>query len=370
MRITCVRVRDFRSYRSAELRPGPAVSVISGRNGAGKTNLLEAVYVGCTGRSFRTATDREAIRFGQDVARVEIEAHGEDGSHAISVGLSRAEGRRVRLDGAPVQRLADADARPLAAVFAPDRLELVKGGPALRRAHLDQVVAALWPGRAQTRRAYAGALAQRNALLSRIRAGGAGPQALDAWDETLAAAGIGLMDDRAEAVAALAPGFATAAHELGLEGTPTIQYRPRSPAASAEELVRELGERRATDLERGFTGHGPHRDDLAVSRDGRALRSYGSQGEQRMGLLALLVAERTAIASTRSAPALLLDDAMSELDVDRRRRLMEMVSAVPGQTLITTTDVDHVPGARSGDVTRVSVSDGAIVEAVAEREAA
>ena len=147
MIVTRLTVRDFRSYEAAELRPGPGLTVIAGRNGAGKTNLLEALYFACTGRSCRTANERESVRFGAALTRLELEAEDANGRHSISVGFQPGEPKHLRVDGAPVDRLTDSEARPLVAVFLPDRLELVLGAPALRRAHLDQVVAAMWPAR-------------------------------------------------------------------------------------------------------------------------------------------------------------------------------------------------------------------------------
>jgi DNA replication and repair protein RecF len=248
----------------------------------------------------------------------------------------------------------------------PDRLELVKGAPGVRRAHLDQVVAALWPARTVARRAYAHALAQRNALLARIRSGRAGRETMSAWDLHLAGHGLALMKDRAEAVAAAAPPFSRYAQDLGLTGAPTIEYRPRSKASSPEQLAEELSARLDSDLERGFTGHGPHRDDLLLAREGRELRSYGSQGQQRLALLALLLAEREVISAVRpSPPVMLLDDVMSELDHDRRSALVEVLRAGEGQAIITTTDVEHVPGAARGDVALLGVSDGRVLREAA-----
>ena len=251
---------------------------------------------------------------------MEVQTQDPEGrAHELTVGFQPGEPKRMRVDGADVERLSDTSARPLVSVFLPDRLELVKGPPALRRSHLDQVVAAIWPGRAGSRRAYSQALAQRNALLGRIRSGRASRASLPAWDAELARHGIALREDRAATVELLAEPFTSAAGELGLTGDATLRYRPRSTAPDAEALAAELAERVEGDLERGFTGHGPHRDDLVLARDGRELRAYGSQGEQRMGLLALLLAERDVLADERGAPPLLLlDDVMSELDSGRR----------------------------------------------------
>jgi DNA replication and repair protein RecF len=361
--VTRLRLRDFRTYASAQVELGERLTVVHGPNGAGKTNLLEGLYFGCTGRSCRTTNEREVVRFDAPAARVEVQGRDRDGEHELSVGFQPGEAKRFRVDGAPAERLIDAPHRPLVSVFLPDRLELVKGPPALRRAHLDQLVAALWPARASTRRAYSQALAQRNALIARVRAG-ASRSALAAWDQELARHGVALRDDRASAVDLLRERFATAAGELGLAGTAQLRYRPRSRAATAEELAAELAERVDSDLDRGFTTHGPHRDDVVLLRDGRDLRAYGSQGEQRLALLALLLAERAALQDERGAPPLLLlDDVMSELDADRRERLVERLRV--GQSVVTTTDLAHVPGAEEDDVVRLRVEAGAVVAEVA-----
>src|SRR6185295_4014014 len=210
------------------------------------------------------------------------------------------------------------------------------------------------------RRAYSQALAQRNALLARLRAGHGSRASLGAWDLELARHAIALRDDRARAVGYLDARFATVAGELGLLGAVTLRYRPRSDAATPEDLAAELAARLDSDLERGFTGHGPHRDELLLLRDGRELRVYGSQGEQRLALLALLLAERAALEEERGAPpVLLLDDVMSELDAERRERLVERIGAA-GQSVITTTDLAHVPGAAAPGVVRLSVTPGAV----------
>ncbi|MEX2196053.1 MAG: DNA replication/repair protein RecF [Thermoleophilaceae bacterium] len=358
MIVTRIALRDFRNYERAEVEVGERLTVVHGPNGAGKTNLLEALYLGCTGRSCRTSNEREVVRFGCRVARVSVETEGDDGRHLIEVGIEPGEGRLLRVDGAAVERLAGVQARPLVAVFIPDRLELVKGAPAARRAHLDQLVAALWPSRADTRTAYARALAQRNALLGRVRAGAGSPRLLDTWDAELARHGVTLMADRAAALTLVSEPFARLAAELGLPEPAAVEYRPRSRAHDAGVLRAELAERREGDLGRGFTDHGPHRDDVALLHAGRPLRAYGSQGQQRLALLTLLFAEREVLLDQRGrAPLMLLDDVMSELDASRRARLVELVRA-SGQAIVTATDCDHVPGAEHSGVATVGVDSG------------
>jgi DNA replication and repair protein RecF len=307
------------------------------------------------------------VRFDATTTRVEVDLRDADGrAHALAVGFAPGDTKRLQADGVTVERLVDVETRPLVCVFMPDRLELVKGPPALRRSHIDQVVAASWPARAATRRAYGRALAQRNALLAGIRSGRASRRSLPAWDAELARHGIELREDRATVVDLLSPRFAALAEALGLGDAAELRYRPRSRAADAAELAAELAERTESDLERGFTGHGPHRDDLALLREARELRAYGSQGEQRLALLALLLAERETLASTRGAvPLMILDDVMSELDPDRRALLAAMLRE-SGQSVITTTDLGHVPGAGDAGVARLRVAGGAVLrEAVA-----
>jgi DNA replication and repair protein RecF len=365
MRVVSVSVRNFRTYEAAAAPLGGGLTVVSGANGAGKTNLLEAIYFGCTGRSCRTGNDRELVRFGADTTRVAVAAEDDLGHHELTVGFTPGEAKRMTVDGAQVERLLDAPQRPLVSVFLPDRLELIKGVPALRRAHLDQFVTALWPARAATRRAYAQALAQRNALIARLRTGAASQSTIDAWDTQLAEAGLALMADRREAVAMTRESFVTACNRLGLDGDAEITYRPRSRASLAAEFVEELRERLQGDIERGFTEHGPHRDDLVITREGRSLRTYGSQGQQRLGLLALLLAERRVIGMLRPAvPLMLLDDVMSELDRDRRASLVELLAEGGGQALITTTDLEHVPGVFAPGVARIAVEHGTLAEDV------
>jgi DNA replication and repair protein RecF len=367
MRIVSARLRDFRTYARAEARLGPGLTVVHGPNGAGKSNLLESLYYGCTARSPRTRNERELIRFGADAARVVVKVADGSQEHELSVGFGayaagERPAKRMTADGAPVERLLDLEQRPLLSVFMPDRLELLKGAPTLRRAHLDQFVAAIWPARAHARREYSQVLAQRNALLSGIRAGRASAETLSTWDRELAARALALRGLRADAVALLATPFAERAAQLGCSGAASLEYRPRSRAADVEAFVAELEQRLPRDLERGFSGHGPHRDELAVLRDGRGLRVYGSQGEQRLALLALLLAERDVLATEcRRMPIMLLDDVMSELDADRRELLARELS-VGGQSVIATTDLGHVPGAGEAAVARLRVSPGAILQ--------
>jgi len=358
VRALVVRLRDFRSHERAEARLGDGLTVVAGPNGAGKTNLLEGLYFGLTGRSCRTSNEREVVRFGAAVTRAEVEVEAAAGRHLLEVGFQPGEAKHLRVDGAPVERFGPDLPRPLVSVFLPERLELVRGGPSLRRAHLDRFAAALHPAVADVRGRYSRALAQRNALLAR-----GGGSTLAAWDAELASVGIELMAARRQAADALADPFARLAGELGLSQPARLAYTPRSKAATVEELAAELAERHDADRARGFTAHGPHRDELALAHGGRPLRAYGSQGQQRTALLALLFAEREVLMAERgSAPLMLLDDVMSELDAGRRERLVDLLRS-GGQSVVTATELEHVPGAGDPEVVTLVVEEGAVTPA-------
>jgi DNA replication and repair protein RecF len=356
-----VQLRDFRSYLRAEAYLGPGLTVVHGPNGAGKSNLLEALYFGCTGHSQRTRSERELVRFGAQATRIVTRLSDEHRPHELTVGFQPGS-KHMTADGAPVERLTDVELRPLVSVFSPDRLELIKGTPMSRRAHLDQLIAALWPPRAATRRDYSRVLAQRNALIASIRASRASRSTLPSWDMKLAHHALELIQNRAKLVSMLAEPFAERATQLGLSGEPRLEYRPRSRASDIAGFLAELEARLPSDIERGFSTHGPHRDELAILRDGRELRSYGSQGEQRLALLALLLSERSMLAKERAhVPLMLLDDVMSELD-EQRRELLSQELRSGGQSVIATTDLAHVPGSGEACVTRLRVSPGAILQ--------
>ncbi|HET7120407.1 MAG TPA: DNA replication and repair protein RecF [Solirubrobacterales bacterium] len=353
MLVTAVEAKPVRSLERARVELAPGIVSLIGPNGAGKTNLIEALYFALTGRSFRTSDRRDLIPFGGSLARAEATVVDEDGlERRFMASVSRTEGRRHLLDGNPADPATLARSRPPVAVFAPDRLSLVKGAPAERRAHLDGFLGARWPARGELRKRYGQALAQRNALLARLARGHGSAADLGIWDAGLANAAAPLIEARAEAVAELAEPFAEAAAELGLEGGAELEYAPRA-SGSAEELRAGLEERRDQDVRLGRSSWGPHLDELKLMAAGRSLRRYGSQGQQRAALLALLFAEREALMRARRVtPLLLLDDVMSELDPGRRERLVARLSG-GGQVLITAADEESVPAAAREAVVRM-----------------
>jgi DNA replication and repair protein RecF len=349
--VGAVECRGFRNLADASIAISGGAVVVHGPNGAGKTNLLEALYFGLTGRSFRAGNDRDMIRFGAEGARVELDLVA-SGARLLAA-IDRSGERRHLLAGRP---LAGApDERPLVGVFHPDRLQLVKGSPAHRRAHLDRLCGAIWPARADLRSRFGRTLAQRNALVQRVKAGLGGAESLPSWDERLAAEAEPLMGARAAAVDILARTFGELAAGLGLPEA-EISYRPRA-SGGRQELIAELARRRAEDLGRAYTSYGPQLDEVELRLAGRALRRFGSQGQQRLALLALLFAERAALMDAgRAAPLMLLDDVMSELDPGHRELLVSLLEG-GGQALITATESSQVPSAVA---TQVEVTAGVV----------
>jgi DNA replication and repair protein RecF len=308
------------------------VVLVVGRNGVGKTNLLESLHLATQGFSPRTRHDAQLIRFGESAARVAVA--GRRGTLPIEVTLTLREGqaKEARLNGA---RLPSSESlrRELATlVFTPDRLAVVKGGPAARRAYFDRVLARLLPAQGAAPPDYLATLAQRNAALRRVHLGLSPRDTLEPWTERVAALAETLVDARRRTLALLAPSFAERAGELGLPAA-RLGYDAEAPTPA------QLDARLARDLERGSTGLGPHLDDVLIGSGDRDLRQYGSQGEQRLAVLSLLLAEAELL---DTPPLLLLDDVLSELDPGRRRVLAARLAGM-GQTVITATHTSALP---------------------------
>jgi DNA replication and repair protein RecF len=310
--------------------------LVVGPNGAGKTNLLESLHVGTQGFSPRTRADAQLVRFGTDAGRIGVRGERGGTQLDLEVTIEVARGKRAKLNGASLRAAEQLRAEVTTLVFTPDRLAIVKGGPAIRRAYFDRVAARLAPARATVATEYAAALAQRNAALRRVAGGLSSRAALVPWTEQVVSLGAELVAVRHEVAAALVPGFAARADELGLPAA-RMSYEGEPPT------LEDLEQRVDRDVERGATGAGPHLHDVALRSGTRDLRSFGSQGEQRLTVLALLLAEAELIVERRGyRPLLLFDDVLSELDPERRRVLAERVCG-RGQTLITATEAAALP---------------------------
>jgi len=383
--VSTLRLINFRSYCDATVGFGSGLNVVVGQNASGKTNLLEGAWFALHGGSPRTRREEKLITWGERFARVELALDGPAaGPQAVEVGYAPGQGKRVRWNGAEIASLDELRGRSQVFIFVPESLLLVKGSPARRRAHIDTFAAALDPSYAAAARDLQGVLRQRNAQLLAVKHG-ASPTALDPWDAQFAHAAAELGRRRRDLVAELAERFAVTATALAPEGERfTIRLVSQLAGVGYDEagMLDELRSRRLGETRRGLSTFGPQRDDLrflelAAADDpecaasprsqgdetpisgaservratvalscgpvelpsgGRDLRLFGSQGEQRAAVLALLLAEQQlAAARTGQHGTLFLDDVMSELD-DGRRRLLVRILASAGQSIITTTD--------------------------------
>ena len=378
MFVSRLRLVNFRSYCDASVHFGEGLNVVVGQNATGKTNLLEGAWFALRGASPRTRREDKLITWGQRYTRVELELDGSAaGVQRVDVAYAAGQGKRARWNGVEVPSQEELRSRSQVFIFVPESLLLVKGSPARRRAHLDGFAAALDPQYAAAVREMQAALRQRNAQLTAVKHG-ASPAALDPWDVQVARAAVelgrrrrALVDELGGLFSEVAAALAPAGGVFGLE----LAAQLAGVGYDEEALVAELRSRRPGETSRGLSLFGPHRDDLRfversaagedggaaapseedgsvedvlvtgpacgpieLPRGGRDLRLFGSQGEQRAAVLALLLAEqRLATARTGLQGTLFLDDVMSELDDERRRLLVAMLAAA-GQAIITTTN--------------------------------
>lgn len=276
------------------------------------------------------------IRFGADTGRVQLRGTRAASPVQVDVVLASSDARAARLNGSVLRSADQLRGELQTLVFTPDRLGVIKGGPATRRAYLDRTLGRLLPSRAQLPAEYSAAVGQRNAALRRVAVGVSTLDAITPWTEAVAALGAALFAAREEALALLSQPLERCAEALGL-GSLAAVYEGEPPT------VEILNARLENDLQRGSTGLGAHLHEIRIEARGRDLRTFGSQGEQRAAVLALVLAEAQVLAErNRVAPLVLLDDVLSELDGGRRQSLAELISN-GGQTLVTATAAAALP---------------------------
>ncbi len=368
MRLTHVRLFDFRNYGELDVEPAPGLNLYVGANAQGKSNLLEAIAMLGTGKSFRTSRDADAVRYGAETATISGEGRVSAGS--VNLACTIAKGHRstrktYTLNGRPV-RYSSFLGKLRVVTFVPADLQLAAGAPSQRRAFLNVALAQENPAYYRELARYRKALQQKNALLRAEDPGD--PELLAVYDRELVAAGTHIVLARATFVEALARAareaharFTNGAESLAVEYEPNVPFDTAAPEAVETALTTRLQHVAVSERARKSSVAGPHRDDLALALDGRSLAVYGSQGQQRTAVLALKVAEY-AVSRERAAeaPLLLLDDVLSELDEERAAAFLAGVGDYE-QAFVTAT---HVPKALPPNA-HVRVVSGARIAAAA-----
>lgn len=377
MQLQHLSLRDFRNFGAGEVDFGARFTVLYGHNGAGKTNVLEALYLVATLRSFRTADLGPLVRHGAQEARVEVVGRDLqlDLGTRLAVHLSSTERQTRRTavaDGKTVRSGIDFYGRLRAILFTPEDLGVLRGSPTGRRQFLDRVLFARERAHISDIQDYEKLLRSRNRVLRGEEAGIARGQQeglLDAYDTGLAACGARIWARRERLLQELHTRFAEAfAHIHGRHLPATLTYVSKVGTAlegdPEEVLAGALRERRRVDLVRGTTTVGPHRDDFDVQLDGQSANAFASQGQSRALILAFKIAElQAARERTGEAPVLLLDDVSSELDPQRSAQLFEALMREAGQCVLTTT-APHFIGLQAGEDCRyIEVQKGRISSA-------
>ena len=357
MRLSRLRLANFRNHRASDVLLEPGPTVFLGANAQGKSAILEAIHVSATGRSFRTQREVEMIALGEEWARLRSVVQRADREEEVDVTLRReavGEGRAVRemrINGVPV-RPGELFGHLLCVAAAPDDADVITGPPRLRRRLLDLLLAQISPAYYDTAQRYGRVLLQRNRLLRQGRGGG-----LEPWDEQLATIGAAMTARRrgvaarvADAAAGIYQALSGGREGLAVGFVPSLSGDDETRMAEYARVT--LPERRAEDLARGATTLGPHRDDLRFQIDGRDLRAYGSRGQHLSAMLAVRLAERRVLREESGEdPVLLLDDVLPMLDEVRQSYLLDSVRS--GQTVLTVTTLGTVPRPQTAAVYRV-----------------
>jgi DNA replication and repair protein RecF len=383
-----ITIRDLRGYTALDASFGAGPHLIAGPNAAGKTSLLEAIVLLAWGRSHRTSTDGEIVRWATELARIE----GRTGNDVIEVALvrtgpesaaaangSRAAGgsdaragggarKRIRVNGLP-RRAAGLVGLLRTVLFAPEEMLLVVGSPGLRRAAIDQLAGQRGAAYLRDLSTYGRTLQQRNSLLRAIREEQADRAELRFWDDTFLDAGSAIVDARLRLLDDLAGPLARAHAEIAPDEAASsrlaVRYAtnaPRLPGESPRDaLARRLVETADKEVWNGSTLIGPHRDDLVFELDGRDLSGFASRGQQRTAILAFKLAELDLLTEQDGRPPLLLlDDVFSELDPERRAHLVRRIAELPQAFVTTTTLADLDPALVAAATTwEVAADDGA-----------
>ncbi|QEK10886.1 DNA replication/repair protein RecF [Crassaminicella thermophila] len=347
MYLESLKLINFRNYNQLQLKFHPKLNVFVGNNAQGKTNILEAIYLTSTGKSFRTNKDRELIKFDKEQAYIKVEGKKRYTDTVVELKLEENKKKQIKVNGVTLSKNTDILNNVYVVVFSPEDLKLIKEGPSERRKFMDDEISQMKPSYFHYLTQYNRVLLQRNNLLKKIHHHKKYMDTLDIWNEKIIEIGTRIIIERAKFVTRIAP-LSRLIHRKITENKENLEVKYISNIQlnntfeeTLESFRSRLKESLEVDLQRGTTTVGPHRDDLGVFVNGIDIRSFGSQGQQRTCALSLKLAEIELIkGETSEYPILLLDDVMSELDINRQKFLIKALRDV--QIFITTTEREHL----------------------------
>lgn len=331
MYINKIKLQNFRNYNEQEINLNKSINVFYGDNAQGKTNILEAIFLCTFGKSFRTNKEKELIKLGKDNANVIIEYEKKDRDGKISISIS--DKKQILVNGIKIKKLSELLGNINIVIFTPDDINILKGGPALRRRFLDMMIGQLKPNYVYTLNMYIKTLEQRNNYLRQIKEENKPENLLDIWDEKLIEYADIIYKYRKEFIDKIKKKI-NIIHKKITDEKEEINIQYISNCESKEAYSELLKQRRKLDIIKGFTTKGIHRDDFEIYINNKELSIYGSQGQNRTAILSLKLSELQVIYDEiEEEPILLLDDFMSELDINRRKNFLNNINNT--QVIIT-----------------------------------
>ncbi len=367
MYVESIKLINFRNYINLDINLNKKLNIFLGPNAQGKTNLLESIYISSGGKSYRTSRDRELINMDKDVGYIGLKVIKDEYVKYIEVKFEKDKNKRVRVNKIEIDKLSELVGQINVVIFSPEDLNLIKGGPSERRTFLDNEISQIKPRYKYNLNKYNKILFQRNNLLKRIRYNKNDLKMIDLWDTQLIDTGVDIIISRTQFIEKISlisrdihKEITTSGEELSVEYSPSFRVENLNKETLGENFKKYLNDNLTKDIERGTTSVGPHKDDIEILINNMSCRIYGSQGQQRTSALSLKLAEVDLIKEeTGVYPILLLDDVLSELDINRRKSLVRTFKNV--QTIITSTDDIEIEGIEAENKSVFIINNGKIV---------
>lgn len=366
MLIQSLELNNFRNYSSLSLKLNEGVNIFYGDNAQGKTNILDAVYVGCTSKSHKLTKDKDMIHFNENEAHIRINLLKRDVPYRIDMHLKKNSSKGIAINGLPIRRSSELFGIANVVIFAPEDLNLIKDGPAERRRFVNMELCQLNKLYVYNLISYSKVINQKNKLLKEYERTKGADDFIDIYNEQLIRFGTEIINLRHDFIAKLNE-ITSEIHEDITDGTEQLKLI-YDANTNAEEFAKELNRHRANELRMGMSLVGPHRDDIKFIVNGTDLKNYGSQGQHRTAVLSLKLAEIEIVKQiTGERPLLLLDDVLSELDRKRQTRMLNTIR--DGQTLITCTGLDDFVDNRFNIDKVFLVKSGSVSEMLKQKQA-